>query len=343
MRSLAPAAAAPGLKLSEEALDETTLRQLAADEIVARRAPRPRQPRSACGTSARRPTSARRRSRTTCGSPGRLFEHLTAGRPAHARGLDRRASSPALDRTDGDIDALSTRLASVRTLAYVANRADWLADPAHWQGRTRALEDRLSDTLHEQLMQRFIDRRTSALMRGLEPARGTCSAGIAADGAVTVEGHFVGRLIGRCTSSPSAARRALEDKALRAAAERAVGPEIARRLGELRGESRRGVRARARRRRAWRGRRRASSSAAARSRRACGCSATSAPTPARERAARRLEAFLAAEAGRRLPPLKRLTRPSPTARSRAWRAASPIGWSSVGVLDRRRWTSMSGR
>ena len=57
-----------------------------------------------------------------------------------------------LDRTDGEIDTLATRLASVRTLAYVANRPDWLADPAEWQGKTRQLEDRLSDTLHEKLI-----------------------------------------------------------------------------------------------------------------------------------------------------------------------------------------------
>ena len=80
-----------------------------------------------------------------------------------------------IDRTDGEIDALSMRLASVRTLAYVANRPDWLADPAHWQGVTRALEDRLSDTLHEKLMARFIDRRTSALIRG--PGRARRDAG----------------------------------------------------------------------------------------------------------------------------------------------------------------------
>ena len=71
------------------------------------------------------------------------------------------------DRLHGEIDALSTRLAGVRTLAYVANRPDWLAEPAHWRDVTRALEERLSDTLHEKLMARFIDRRTSALMRGL--------------------------------------------------------------------------------------------------------------------------------------------------------------------------------
>jgi ATP-dependent RNA helicase SUPV3L1/SUV3 len=52
------------------------------------------------------------------------------------------------DRTDGDIDTLSTRIAHIRTWTFVSNRADWLADPEHWQGRTRAIEDALSDALH---------------------------------------------------------------------------------------------------------------------------------------------------------------------------------------------------
>ena len=200
--------------------------------------------------------------------------------------------------------------------------------PAHWQGRTRALEDRLSDTLHERLMQRFIDRRTSALMRGLSQRGGPMLAGVAADGAVTVEGHLVGRCIG-VAFEPERGASALEDKALRAAAERAVAPEIARRLGELAGRSAtRPSPCRPTARCSGAARRPARSSAASRSRRGCGCSANSAPAPARERAARRLEAFVAAEAGRRLAALAGLRgggRRRPAAR--AWRAASPIGWS----------------
>ena len=95
-----------------------------------------------------------------------------------------------LDRIDGDIDALSTRLARVRTLAYVANRADWLADPPSWQGRARALEDRLSDTLHQSLMQRFVDRRTSALLRSLSERAGPILGGIDADGRGDGRGPF---------------------------------------------------------------------------------------------------------------------------------------------------------
>ena len=71
------------------------------------------------------------------------------------------------DRTDGDIDTLSNRIAHIRTWTFAANRPDWLADPEHWQGVTRGVEDKLSDALHERLAERFVDRRTSVLMRRL--------------------------------------------------------------------------------------------------------------------------------------------------------------------------------
>ena len=99
------------------------------------------------------------------------------------------------DRTDGDIDTLATRIAHIRTWTFVSNRVDWLADPEHWQDRTRAIEDSLSDALHVQLTQRFVDRRTSALMKGLKQ-KDELYAEIAEDGAVHVEKHFVGRLQG---------------------------------------------------------------------------------------------------------------------------------------------------
>src|SRR6476619_5549430 len=69
------------------------------------------------------------------------------------------------NRTDGDIDTLSNRIAHIRTWTFAANRPDWLADPEHWQDVTRAVEDKLSDALHERLTERFVDRRTSVLMR----------------------------------------------------------------------------------------------------------------------------------------------------------------------------------
>ena len=99
------------------------------------------------------------------------------------------------DRTDGDIDTLSNRIAHVRTWTFVANRPDWLADPEHWQAETRSVEDRLSDALHERLTERFVDRRTSVLMRRLRENT-TLETEIKKTGEVVVEGHIIGRLDG---------------------------------------------------------------------------------------------------------------------------------------------------
>ncbi len=100
-----------------------------------------------------------------------------------------------IDRTDGDIDALSKRLAYIRTWTYVAQRKGWVDDESHWRGATRAVEDRLSDALHERLTQRFVDRRTSVLLRRLKQKEAIV-AEVNENGEVTVEGEFVGRLDG---------------------------------------------------------------------------------------------------------------------------------------------------
>ncbi len=99
------------------------------------------------------------------------------------------------DVTEGDVATLSGRLAQIRTYTYAANRAGWTRDGAHWQAITRAVEDRLSDALHEKLTQRFIDRRTSVLMKHL---REEDFASLALDeaGGVSIGGEAIGRLDG---------------------------------------------------------------------------------------------------------------------------------------------------
>ena len=119
------------------------------------------------------------------------------------------------DRTDGDIDTLSNRIAHVRTWTYVANRPDWLADPEHWQGVARAVEDKLSDALHERLAERFVDRRTSVLMRRLRENT-TLETEIGKSGEVTVEGHVIGRLDG-FMFAPDASAAGSEAKTLNTA------------------------------------------------------------------------------------------------------------------------------
>jgi ATP-dependent RNA helicase SUPV3L1/SUV3 len=135
------------------------------------------------------------------------------------------------DRIDGDIDTLSTRIAHVRTWTFVANRPDWLADPDHWQGVTRSVEDKLSDALHERLTARFVDRRTSVLMRRLRENT-TLESEISKTGEVTVEGHVVGRLEGFRFSADSSATTT-EGKALAAAAQKALAGEIEARAQRL--------------------------------------------------------------------------------------------------------------
>ena len=302
IHSLAEPPKTLGLKLAEPALDEITLKALADDPDVggsARATPQLKQLWEVCQTPDFRKTT--------------MEEHLRIVREVFQRLSSRPNRIPedwmaeqfsAVDRADGEIDVLSQRLAGVRTLAYFANRPDWLRDPPHWQGKTRALEDRLSDSLHEKLMARFIDRRTSVLMRSLGE-REEVLAGVADDGAVTVEGQYVGRLTG-VNFEPAAGSSALEDRALRNAAVRAVGPQLAKRLGALAGaqddafefDGLGAVR--------WQG---------APAGRIAGGTLFApmvklygdlGPLAVRERAERRLEAWLASEAGRRLGPLKAL-------------------------------------
>ncbi len=135
------------------------------------------------------------------------------------------------DRTDGDIDALSQRIAHVRTWTYLSHRQGWMSDPVHWQERTREIEDRLSDALHESLTKRFIDRRTSVLMKRLRE-NAMLEAEIAAGGEVTVEGHHVGRLQG-FRFTPDASASGPDAKAASGAAMKALAAEIVRRAERL--------------------------------------------------------------------------------------------------------------
>ena len=129
-----------------------------------------------------------------------------------------------IDRSDGDIDTLSRRLAFIRTWTYVAQRRGWCADESHWREVTRAVEDRLSDALHAALTQRFVDRRTSVLLRRLKQKE-VLVAEVNDKGEVTVEGEFVGRLEG-FRFHQDATATGDEAKTVKAAATAALGPEF---------------------------------------------------------------------------------------------------------------------
>ncbi|OYX36326.1 MAG: phosphonate-binding protein [Caulobacterales bacterium 32-69-10] len=302
IRSLAAPPVRPGLKLAEEALDEKTLKLLAGDEDVARRA-RDRVNLRRLWEVAQTPDFRKAALDEHVRLTRTLFDHLST--------RDRRLPEDwmagqyaTLDHVGGEIDVLAQRLAGMRTLTYIANRPDWLRDAGHWQAKTRALEDRLSDTLHEKLMQRFIDRRTSVLMKALS-VREEVEAVVGADGAVSVEGHFVGRLEG-LRFDLAQGETALEDKALRGAAQAAVAPVLAKRLGALAGEPDGAFALQPDGLILWRGAAAGDLAGGDPFSPRARLFGELGPEPVRERARRRLEAFVAAEAGRRLEPLKRL-------------------------------------
>jgi len=145
----------------------------------------------------------------------RLLDHDRLDVDWAARNIER------LDRADGDIDLLMARIAGVRVWTYISHRAGWLPDPEHWQDRARAIEDKLSDALHERLTQRFVDRRSAALVRKLADGS-ELLGGVGKDGVVIVEGAPVGRLDGFRLKLDKGAGFAEDRRALRSAAMRIV-------------------------------------------------------------------------------------------------------------------------
>ena len=148
-----------------------------------------------------------------------------------SRRLVRAPRSTRPTASTGDIDTLSGRIAQIRTWTFVANRPDWLSDPDHWQGMTREIENKLSDALHERLTERFVDRRTSVLMRRLRE-NSVLNTEIGKTGEVIVEGHVIGRLDG-FTFAPDAAEAGSDAKALQAAAQQVLAREIDTRAEKL--------------------------------------------------------------------------------------------------------------
>ena len=136
-----------------------------------------------------------------------------------------------LDETLGDVDVLSSRLASIRTWTYCANKASWMRAENNWVNRAREVEDRLSDALHEALIERFVDRRTSKLLKGMG-SEIYMSATIKDNGDVVVDDQIIGHLEG-LKFTPSESTSELEAKAVQAAAEKVVAPEVDRRLTSL--------------------------------------------------------------------------------------------------------------
>ena len=130
-----------------------------------------------------------------------------------------------LDNIQGDVDTLSARIAAVRTWTYIAHRSDWLANPPAMAERARALEEKLSDALHDALRQRFVDKRTSMLLRKNATDVGLLPVEIQPDNRVLVDGEDIGTLHGFAFRVDPAAK-AGDRKLLLAAAERHLAAHL---------------------------------------------------------------------------------------------------------------------
>ncbi|MEE8351651.1 MAG: helicase-related protein, partial [Rhodospirillales bacterium] len=195
LKSLGRAPGTPGLLKAREADDEMALRQLAKDRVLADQAGTPWGLRLLWDVC-RVPDFGQIMSDGHARLLSTIFRHLMG--PDGRLPVDWLGSQVSrLDRTDGDIETLSARIAGIRTWTYVSYQAGWIDDAVHWQDQTRVIEDKLSDVLHERLTQRFVDKRTTALLSRIKETDDLL-AGVANNGEVTVEGHHIGQLEGFC-------------------------------------------------------------------------------------------------------------------------------------------------
>jgi ATP-dependent RNA helicase SUPV3L1/SUV3 len=228
IRSLEVKSDDPLLRPAPEAIDLAVLKLLAEDPaIAARKSAQARRLWAVCGLPDFRKVGPMHHARMV----RRLFSYIGEG--GHIPHEWFAAEVARLDNMSGDIEALADRLAGIRSWAYIAHRADWLKEPAKWAERTRLVEARLSDALHERLTQRFVDRRTAVLVRDIG-ARGADAlpVTVAADGEVSVGPEPIGHLAGFDFRVDPNARLA-DKRLLLAAAERRLGDELDRRAREL--------------------------------------------------------------------------------------------------------------
>jgi ATP-dependent RNA helicase SUPV3L1/SUV3 len=216
------------LRPAPEAIDLAVLKQISQDPaIAAKKGAIARRLWAVCGLPDFRKVGPMHHSRMV----RRIFSYVGEG--GHIPHEWFAAEVTRLDNVNGDIEALADRLAGIRSWAYISHRADWLAEPTKWAERTREVEARLSDALHERLTQRFVDRRTAVLVRDIG-ARGSDAlpVTVAADGEVSVGPEPIGHLAGFDFRVDPTARLA-DKRLLLAAAERRLGDELDRRAKSL--------------------------------------------------------------------------------------------------------------
>jgi ATP-dependent RNA helicase SUPV3L1/SUV3 len=138
-----------------------------------------------------------------------------------------------LDKLEGNVDSLSNRIANVRTWSYVSNKINWVESQSYWIEKTKLLEDRLSDRLHEELTKTFIDKRASVLARGLKQDM-EFKTEIMEDNKVIIDKQFIGDLKGlKFEIDLKVGALETDIKSLKKAARQTVGPELQKRIQEI--------------------------------------------------------------------------------------------------------------
>ena len=138
-----------------------------------------------------------------------------------------------LDRYDGNIDTLANRISNVRTWSYVANKKNWANNSDYWVERTKYIEDKLSDKLHEELTKSFVDKRISILSRTLKQDVALATE-IKNENEVIIDEQYIGRLSGLKLDLDLKSESLKTDiKSLRKAARQAIAPELMRRVNRI--------------------------------------------------------------------------------------------------------------
>ena len=139
----------------------------------------------------------------------------------------------SLDKLDGNVDSISNRIANVRTWSYVSNKPNWVENQDYWVERTKYLEDKLSDRLHEELTKSFIDKRASVLAKGLKQDI-SFDTKILDDESVIINEQFIGRLKGlKLELDLKIGALDSDIKSLKKAARQSVTPEILNRIHKI--------------------------------------------------------------------------------------------------------------
>mgnify|MGYP001289683992 CR=1 FL=1 len=138
-----------------------------------------------------------------------------------------------LDRYDGNIDTITNRISNVRTWSYVANKKGWVNNSDYWVERTKHIEDKLSDKLHEELTKSFIDKRISVLSRSLKQDI-ILATEIKNENEVIIDGQYIGRLNGlKLNLDLKSGSLKTDVKSLRKAARQAIAPELMKRVNRI--------------------------------------------------------------------------------------------------------------